>query len=168
MVSCNRYYPFLHGPLNFYTPGPKSEVPARPNRPLRKASNWSSAYCCRPAGYHARLCAAPLPRWCSPGPKSTAEPEVRWSSIISFCIRHSRSARKVSTLLFSNLGLQTLFAAPLIREFAAYLVSGRPSVVTAVGICWELFNSSQWFWFVVNEYYIPEQLLKQFHNNRFD
>jgi len=41
------------------------------------------------------------------------------------------------------LPLQPHFAAPLLREFAAYLASGRPSVVTAAGIYGELFNSSQ-------------------------
>jgi len=48
-----------------------------------------------------------------PSPKFTAESKVRWSSVIPFCTRHSRSASKVSTLLFSNLGLQTIFFSKL-------------------------------------------------------
>jgi len=107
----------------------------------------------------------------SPGPMFTAESKVRRTSVMFLCTRHSHSARKVSTLSFStpwspnslspHLGLsfgvctqpwtpnslsefllQPLFTAPLLRELAAYLVSSRPSVVTAVGICGELFNSS--------------------------
>jgi len=38
--------------------------------------------------------------------------------------------------------LQQLLAAPLLREFAAYLVSGRPSVAAVTKICGKLFNSS--------------------------
>jgi len=96
---------------------------------------------------------APMPR-CgtfSPGPMFTAESKVRRTSVMFLCTRHSHSARKVSTLSFSTpwtpnslseFLLQPLFTAPLLRELAAYLVSSRPSVVTAVGICGELFNSS--------------------------
>jgi len=39
--------------------------------------------------------------------------------------------------------LQHFLAAPLLREFAAYLVSGQPSVAAVAKICGELFNSSQ-------------------------
>jgi len=46
----------------------------------------------------------------------------------------------LQTLMLSIIGLQTLLAAPLLREFAAYLVSGQPSA--AASICGELFNSS--------------------------
>jgi len=61
-----------------------------------------------PVMHVARLCAATLPRCgtSSPCPKFTAEFKVRWSSVIPFCTRHSRSSE---TLFFSNLGLQTLF-----------------------------------------------------------
>jgi len=43
----------------------------------------------------------------------------------------------------NSLTLQILLAAPLLREFAAHMVSGRPPAAAAAYICGELFNSSQ-------------------------
>jgi len=106
------------------------------------------------------LCAAPPPRCgtSSPCPKLTREYKVRWSPVIPTW--HSCSARQVSTLSLSapwspnslalhpwsqkSVVLHPLLAAPLLREVAAYLISGRPSAAAASAayICGELFNSS--------------------------
>jgi len=48
----------------------------------------------------------------------------------------------------NSLVLHPLLAAPLLRQFAAYLVSGRPSAAAAAYICGKLFNSSK----VIQEY----------------
>jgi len=147
------------------TPGPKSVVPAWPTCPLRTASNWSYAYCCRlvPIIHEASLSAAPLPRCGTPstGPKSSAESKVRWSSVISFCTRHSRSARKVSTLSFSTpLSpscpiLQPWSPNSLRRAVTTRIrrVSGKRPAVCCYG-CWNLWGVIQLLTSVIIGYFM--------------
>jgi len=101
-ASKNRCFRFAHSslfdPLVLYAQPPTEVLP-------------SAAVLLVIVVHVARLCAAPLLRCGSScaGPKFTAKSKVRWSFVNPFCTRHSRSAPKVSTLLFSNIVLQTLF-----------------------------------------------------------
>jgi len=124
-TSRNRYFPFAHGPLNLSSPGPKSVTPVWPTCPLRRASNRGSAQCYHPAGSRD---ACHVPLRCRdvalflPVQSSRQSPK----SVIPFCTRHCPPFS--SPWSPNSLILHPLLAAPLLREFAAYLVSGRPSV----------------------------------------
>jgi len=145
-ASGNRYFPFAHGPPNLSTPGRKSVVPVWPTYSFKLGfclllpSRWLS-WCMWHACVPLRCRDVALPLLVQSKRQS---PKSGGVLLLSFAHGTLVLPAKSPLSQFPHLGLLTLFLSAFFnRSSPRRYYANSPSVVTAIGICGELFNSSQ-------------------------